>query len=420
VKNSHPPEGSHKLFVGGLPEDISEDELRTVFNTYGEVVHVHIMKANSMTGLRGAFVFYDRKESAEDAIKVLNDVYKIRVDAAAPIQVRWGNTDNNQRYQQQQPYSAGPSNSQEANKLFAGSLPPDITEEELKTVFGTYGEVTNVHLMAPHNKTGMRAALVFYTKREAGEDAIRALNDVYKFREDCDQPVQVKWGRDKESTWKGDKGGGGKGGWGGASWGGGDGWSGGGGGWGDGKGGSKGSKGGGWQAIGGPGGWQDSPRGGGAGGNWQDGWSSGGWQDKQQGWSGGGWQGGGGKDWGGSGWGGGKGGKDGGKDGGKCGGGKGGGSWDRMEPTGKLFVGNLPEDIQDSALEYVFGTYGKVQKVHIMNNNSKNGAIAAFVEYNSPEEAETAIASLNEKYEIRPGFGPMQVKHANNRRSRPY
>jgi len=397
--NSHPPEGSHKLFVGGLPDDISEDELKTVFNTYGEVVHTHIMKANSMTGLRGAFVCYNRKESAEDAIKVLNGVYKIRVDAEAPIQVRWGNTDNKHSYQQQYG-GGGKGDGQESNKLFAGSLPPDITEEELKTVFATYGELTSVHLMAPHSKTGMRAALIFYAKREAAEDAIRALNDVYKFREDSEAPINVKWGKDSASS-KGDKGGWNGGGWGGDSWSGG--------GWNDGKGGSKGSKGGGgWQAIGGPGGWQDSSRGGN---NWQeqDRWNSGGWQDRRQDWSGGGWQGGGGKDWGSSGYGG--------KDGGKSGGGKG---WDHVEPSGKLFVGNLPEDIQDSALEYVFGTYGKVQKVHIMNNNSKNGAIAAFVEYSAPEEAETAIASLNERYEIRPGFGPIHVKHANNRRSRPY
>jgi len=409
-----------KLFVGGLPSDITEEELRTVFTNYGEVMHVHINKANTVTGLRGAFVFYVKRESGEDAIKVLNDAYKIRTDAEAPIQVRWAK----EKMSGFEP---------DTNKLFVGSLPPDITEDELKHVFGTYGEIRTVHLMEQHAKTGMRAALVFYARRESGEDAIKLLHDTYKFREDAEQAIQVKWGKDKERDGGKGKGGwdSGKGGWGGG-WCGADSWG-------------KGGKGGGsqgWQALGGKGGWQDR----GASRGWQDSWSasSSGWQDRG-GWDdswrdGGSWGSSAGKGWGKAmdGWGKGggkacdswgKGGKDswgkGGKaddgwgKGGKGGGGKG-GSWSGDSP-GKLYVANLPEDIQENALEYVFGTYGKVQKVHILTQNPKNGAVAALVELSSAEEADTAIASLNDKYEIRQGYGPLLVKHYTPKnRSRPY
>merc|ERR1712216_1101791 len=87
----------------------------------------------------------------------------------------------------------------------------------------------------------------------------------------------------------------------------------------------------------------------------------------------------------------------------------------------KLFVGNLPTDIQQDAIKMVFGTYGNVTNIHIMAGKSKSGQSCAFVEYSTPIEAETAILTLHEKYEIRPGAGNILVKYASNSsRPRPY
>merc|ERR1712129_683682 len=95
------------------------------------------------------------------------------------------------------------------------------------------------------------------------------------------------------------------------------------------------------------------------------------------------------------------------KGGGKVGCGKGVGGKDGgggMSET-KLFVGNLPCDITEDALQYVFGTYGKVTHVHIMTGKSRTGNACAFVEFGSAPDAETAILTLNDKYEIKPGAG---------------
>jgi RNA recognition motif-containing protein len=365
----------HKLFIGCLPEDITQEELKTVFGTYGEVIHLHIMKQNSMTGLRAAFVYYSTRDAGEDAIKVLNNVYKIRVDATQPIQVRWGmDKDQGGMGKGTDPLGA-------SFKVFVGNLPPDCNEDELRTCFGTYGEVTLVHMLPPHDNTGSKAALIFYKERYSGEDAIRLLDGQYKIRVDSTSPIVVKWGKDKEQkplpgAW--DKGGWGKGPW------------------------DKGA----WDKGYGKG-WGADPY---MKGGWDKGWGKG-WDDWKgcgKGWDKGkGW-------WDAKGW----------DDG------KGKGAWDMgkgkspmpppEDPSGKLYVANLPVDIADQALEYVFGAYGKVERVHIMNNKSVNGGVAAFVEFASPDEAETAIATLSGKYEIRAGQGPILVRHANPKRPRPY
>mmetsp|Transcript_73976 Transcript_73976/g.206600 ORF Transcript_73976/g.206600 Transcript_73976/m.206600 type:complete len:519 (+) Transcript_73976:58-1614(+) len=406
-------ETEHKLFIGSLPSDITEEELQTVFGTYGEVTKVVLLKPNA-GGNRAALVFYAAKQSGEDAIKVLDQQYKIRHDAAQPISVRWARDgkkdDRNDKRES-------------SNKVFAGNLPVDLTEDELKTVFETYGKLEKAILLPAKDERG-RAALVIYEQREAAETAIKLLNDVYKFRTDSEEPISVKWGKDNS---KDDRGGGRDWGGSGGGWGGRDS----GGGWSSREGGSwdKGSR----SSWGGGGGqsWSGG-RGGDWGGGGDRGWkddrgrggdSHGGWgKDSSSGR--GGWDGGrdGGRDRrdGGSssGWGGGGGGYD--RDRGGKGGGKGGGK--DASPSGKVYIANLPEDITEEALTFVFKTYGEVRKVHIMNQKVVRGCVAAFVEYDTTNEAETAIATLNDKYEIRPGYGPIAVRHANagGSRSKPY
>eukprot|EP00438_Fugacium_kawagutii_P011980 Skav236739 [mRNA] locus=scaffold3352:294820:301513:+ [translate_table: standard] len=89
-------------------------------------------------------------------------------------------------------------------------------------------------------------------------------------------------------------------------------------------------------------------------------------------------------------------------------------------PGTKLFIGNLPTDITEEALNYVFRSYGTVVKTFIMSGRSKSGQNCAFVEYESTDQAETAIATLHDKYEIKPGAGTILVKRAKSGRVSPY
>jgi len=427
----------NKLFVGCLPIDVTEDDLRSVFSTYGSVTKTYMLDKNAEAqGFKAAFVCYSERNAGEDAIKVLNGIYKIRENAERPIQVKWALPKG----------GAEGKGSQDKEiidgfKLFVGSLPTDCAEEELQTVFGTYGEVSKVVLMDPNSASGQRCALVFYTTKQAAQDAITVLNGQYKIREDAEAPIVVKWGQDKvkgkdKGGGKGDKGDKGKGdNWSspydsgtkgkdakgkdakskgkgkdsGSSWQSGQGKS-----WQDNT----------WQAP--QNSWQDSSKGKGKKDSWQDSsWQGGQSWGASQGnsWSGSSWSGG---DGGGSNWGQGhdKGGKGGGKDSkgakgdkGGCDGGKGGqGASGGGKGGTRLFIANLPADIGNDAVQYVFQTYGKVQNVHIMSEKpGKGGSVAGFVQYETADEATTAVASLNDKYEIREGFGMLKVKLANDR-----
>eukprot|EP00427_Karlodinium_veneficum_P021097 CAMPEP_0169109364 /NCGR_PEP_ID=MMETSP1015-20121227/25927_1 /TAXON_ID=342587 /ORGANISM="Karlodinium micrum, Strain CCMP2283" /LENGTH=430 /DNA_ID=CAMNT_0009171059 /DNA_START=52 /DNA_END=1344 /DNA_ORIENTATION=+ len=422
-----------KLYVGGLPPEITEDELNTVFRTYGEVVKVHVLDSKAQNGARAAFVMYSQKDAAEDAIKVLNGQYKIRHDAVRPIDVNWAKGKRDRAEE-------APPQFNSENKLFVGSLPTECTEEELRIVFGTYGEVTGVKLMEPNSASGQRAAFVMYAQRESAEDAIQVLHEIYKIRADAEKPIIVRWAHDKSKG--GGKGKDSKGSD--RSWGNNrsDDWNSSNSSWGNssrgndsGQSNDRSSSGNSWQDKS----WQDKSDKSWQGNSWQDSrqdsrqdksWSnnsqSNSWQsktdsswqsnnDKNSSWQSNDWNSRGGSSGGydnNQGWD---------KSSGNSSYGKSGGSGKGDGDGKKLFVGNLPQDIEESAVRYVFGTYGKVANVHIMSTKpTDRGSVAAFVEYENAEEAATAISSLDGKYEIRQGHGELQVKVARPPRPKPY
>ena len=89
-----------KLFIGNLPLDIREDELRDVFSTYGKVLGVRIMRPaegarwsarrnqkKAASNPTCATLRYEHHQACKDAIEVLDNSYRIREDAREPIHV---------------------------------------------------------------------------------------------------------------------------------------------------------------------------------------------------------------------------------------------------------------------------------------------------------------------------------------------
>ena len=63
----------------------------------------------------------------------------------------------------------------------------------------------------------------------------------------------------------------------------------------------------------------------------------------------------------------------------------------------KLYVGNLPYDTDEQALQTLFGTAGTVETVSVMRDMATGRARGfAFVEMASDEDAQKAISMLND------------------------
>lgn len=63
------------LYVTNLPRTITEDQLEIIFGKYGRIVQKHILRDKSYGTPRGvAFVRFDKREEAQEAIAALNNV----------------------------------------------------------------------------------------------------------------------------------------------------------------------------------------------------------------------------------------------------------------------------------------------------------------------------------------------------------
>ena len=74
----HDNEEDRKMFVGGLPQDVSQDDLKEYFEAFGELESVKL-KMDPMTGRsRGfAFLLYKDVESIDNAAS--NKDHKLKV-----------------------------------------------------------------------------------------------------------------------------------------------------------------------------------------------------------------------------------------------------------------------------------------------------------------------------------------------------
>jgi RNA recognition motif-containing protein len=73
-----PATGRAKLFVGQLPLDATEDEVRELFGCYGVVRGVYLQRDGAGRGKGSAFVTFDTTDEADTAIYTLHGRHKLR------------------------------------------------------------------------------------------------------------------------------------------------------------------------------------------------------------------------------------------------------------------------------------------------------------------------------------------------------
>ncbi|XP_076898656.1 RNA-binding protein BRN1-like [Bidens hawaiensis] len=82
----------HKLFIGMLPKNVSEEEVSTLFSQYGTLKDLQILRGSQQTSKGCAFVKYETKEQAVSAIESLNGKHKME-GSTVPLVVKWADTE---------------------------------------------------------------------------------------------------------------------------------------------------------------------------------------------------------------------------------------------------------------------------------------------------------------------------------------
>jgi CUG-BP- and ETR3-like factor len=163
-----------KLFVGQVPRSMEEADLFPVFEKYGPMEDVAIIRDKHTGQHRGcAFVTFFSKESADACEDELHNKFVFPGGKRA-VQIR----------------PAGRKEEIE-NKVFVGMLPRNVEEETVRELFEPYGDIKGIFLIRSSDGIKKGCAFVKYSQRESALAAIQSLHGAIALS-GSDRPLIVK------------------------------------------------------------------------------------------------------------------------------------------------------------------------------------------------------------------------------------
>eukprot|EP01054_Gregarina_sp_Poly1_P000918 Gregarina_sp_Poly_1__917@NODE_1220_length_4741_cov_416_879974_g832_i0_p1_GENE_NODE_1220_length_4741_cov_416_879974_g832_i0NODE_1220_length_4741_cov_416_879974_g832_i0_p1_ORF_typecomplete_len632_score117_98RRM_1/PF00076_22/4_4e15RRM_1/PF00076_22/5_9e17RRM_1/PF00076_22/1_8e19RRM_5/PF13893_6/1_7e06RRM_5/PF13893_6/2_2e05RRM_5/PF13893_6/8e07RRM_7/PF16367_5/0_041RRM_7/PF16367_5/0_00065RRM_7/PF16367_5/2_1e06Nup35_RRM_2/PF14605_6/3_4e02Nup35_RRM_2/PF14605_6/0_0032Nup35_RRM_2/PF14605_6/0_003RRM_8/PF11835 len=184
-----------KLFVGRVPRNADENVIRPVFEEFGVVSEIAIIKDRN-TGMHkgSAFVRMASITQADAAIRALNNV-KILDPQLGALQVRYATGEAEKLGMTAE--SAYPG--QDQAKLFVGSLPRTITEAEVRDIFATCGQIDEVFIMKDSaSGQGKGCAFVKFAYKEQALHAIKLLSGMQQLS-GAPRPLEVRFAESKKT-----------------------------------------------------------------------------------------------------------------------------------------------------------------------------------------------------------------------------
>ncbi|XP_053990738.1 ELAV-like protein 2 isoform X8 [Hylaeus anthracinus] len=167
-------ESKTNLIVNYLPQSMTQDEIRSLFASIGEVESCKLIR-DKLTGqsLGYGFVNYHRPEDAEKAINTLNGLRlqtkTIKVSYARPS-----------------------SEAIKGANLYVSGLPKNMTQQDLENLFSPYGRIITSRILCD-NITGLSKGVGFirFDQRVEAERAIQELNGTIP--KGSTEPITVKF-----------------------------------------------------------------------------------------------------------------------------------------------------------------------------------------------------------------------------------
>ncbi|KAM4724473.1 ELAV-like protein 1a isoform 3-T3 [Anableps anableps] len=165
------------LIVNYLPQSMTQDELRSLFNSIGEVESAKLVR-DKMAGhsLGYGFVNYLNPSDAERAISTLNG---LRLQSKT-IKVS---------------YARPSSDTIKDANLYISGLPKAMTQKDVEEMFSRFGRIINSRVLVDQSSgtTGVSRGVAFirFDKRAEAEEAVKSLNG--QKPPGASEPITVKF-----------------------------------------------------------------------------------------------------------------------------------------------------------------------------------------------------------------------------------
>ncbi|XP_077142852.1 CUGBP Elav-like family member 1 isoform X33 [Ranitomeya variabilis] len=184
----HPDPDSIKMFVGQVPRSWSEKELRELFEQYGAVYEINILRDRSQNPPQSkgcCFITYYTRKAALEAQNALHNM-KILPGMHHPIQMKPADSEKN--------------NAVEDRKLFIGMVSKKCNENDIRVMFSQFGQIEECRILRGPDGLSRGCAFITFTTRSMAQNSIRAMHQAQTM-EGCSSPIVVKFAdtqKDKE------------------------------------------------------------------------------------------------------------------------------------------------------------------------------------------------------------------------------
>lgn len=189
-------ENRTNLIVNYLPQTMTEEEIRSLFSSVGEVESVKLVRDKTVVfpdplnpgapkgqSLGYGFVNYTKPQDAEQAVNVLNGLRlqnkTIKVSFARPS-----------------------SDAIKGANLYISGLPKSMTQQDLELIFSPFGTIITSRILqnAGNDAQTKGVGFIRYDTRDEAKRAIQAMNGTTP--KGCTEPISVKFSNTPGSNTK--------------------------------------------------------------------------------------------------------------------------------------------------------------------------------------------------------------------------
>ncbi|XP_075064732.1 CUGBP Elav-like family member 2 isoform X19 [Mixophyes fleayi] len=181
-----------KMFVGQIPRSWSEKELKDLFEPYGAVYQINVLRDRSQNPPQSkgcCFVTFYTRKAALEAQNALHNI-KTLPGMHHPIQMK--------------PADSEKSNAVEDRKLFIGMVSKKCNENDIRVMFSPFGQIEECRILRGPDGLSRASqhccAFVTFSTRAMAQNAIKAMHQSQTM-EGCSSPIVVKFAdtqKDKE------------------------------------------------------------------------------------------------------------------------------------------------------------------------------------------------------------------------------
>ncbi|XP_061899026.1 CUGBP Elav-like family member 2 isoform X2 [Entelurus aequoreus] len=183
-----PDPDSIKMFVGQIPRSWSETELKELFEPFGAVHQINILRDRTQNPPQSkgcCFVTFYTRKAALDAQNALHNI-KTLSGMHHPIQMK--------------PADSEKTSAVEDRKLFIGMVSKKYGENEVRMMFSSFGQIEECRILRGPDGQSRGCAFVTFATRSMAQNAIKTMHHSQTM-EGCSSPLVAKFAdtqRDKE------------------------------------------------------------------------------------------------------------------------------------------------------------------------------------------------------------------------------